>query len=305
MYTIKFFLKHPLMVNDYIVNHTPSLWSNELYVKLRFFFNYGYRLNLKDPKGFNEKLVWLKLFYCRSDYPSMVDKYTAKQWAAEKIGRQYVVPCYGVWDHFDDIDFDSLPKQFILKCTHDSGGNVICRDKATFDYRSAKKKIERALKKDTYKHTREWPYKNMKHRIIAEELLTEHGDDAITDYKFFCFDGEPKVMYVSKDGAADPRTDFFDMDWNHLPVRMRDLNADVTPQKPAQFEEMKALARQLSEGMPHVRVDFYLVNDKIYFGEMTFYTCAGMPTFNPWSWNRTFGDWIKLPPKLDCNSSDK
>ena len=298
MYTIKFFIHHPLMIGDYVLNHTPVLWPDKLYLKLRFFFNYGYTLNLKDPKGFNEKCQWLKLYYRRPEYSEMVDKFTAKQWAGQRIGEEHVVPTYGIWNHFDDIDFESLPNQFVLKCTHDSGSNVVCRDKTHFDMKGAKKKLESALRKNTYLHTREWPYKNVIPRILAEKLLVENsGDGVISDYKFFCFGGEPKVMYVSKDGAENPRTDFFDMEWNHLDVRMRDLNADVLPQKPQQFDEMKELARILSKGIPHVRVDFYLVNGNIFFGEMTLYTCAGMPTFYPWEWNRTFGDWIKLPPK--------
>lgn len=300
MYTVKFFLQHPLMIGDYLLNHSPRLWPDRLYVKMRFYFNYGYRLNLDDPKGFNEKCQWLKLNYRRPEFTEMVDKYTAKAWAAKRIGQEHIVPTYGVWNSFDEIDFDRLPQSFILKCTHDSGGNVVCRDKSKLDKDAARRKLTAALAKNTFLHTREWPYKNVKPRIIAEELLKENsGDGVISDYKFFCFDGEPRVMYVSKDGAADPRTDFFDMEWNHLPVRMRDLNADVQPEKPAQFEEMRQMARTLSAGLPHVRADFYLVNGHIYFGEMTLYTCAGMPTFNPWEWNRTFGDWITLPEKFN------
>lgn len=299
MYTVGFFIRHPRMIGNYLVNHTCWLWPDELYLRLHFFFQYGYFLNLKNPKGYNEKCQWMKLYYKRPDFPDMVGKYTAKKWAAERIGDQYIVPCYGVWDHFDDIDFDQLPNQFILKVTHDSGGNAICRDKATFDKAAAKRKLEKALQKDTYKHTREWPYKYVKRAIIAEQLLVDpDGDGAITDYKFFCFNGEPKVMYVSKDGSDNPRTDFFDMDWNHLPIRMRDLNADVMPEKPAQFDEMKRLATILSKGLPHVRVDFYLVGQRIYFGEMTLWTSAGFTIFNPWEWNDTFGSWIQLPKKI-------
>jgi len=269
--------------------------SDKAYLKILFKLRLNKSLNLKNPKTFNEKLQWLKLYDRKPIYTTMVDKYQAKEYVANIIGDEYIIPTLGVWDRFDDIDFDSLPNQFVLKCTHDSGGLVICRDKSTLDKAAAKQKIEKSLKVNYYWRGREWPYKNVKPRIIAEKFLDDGSGDAIYDYKFFCFNGVPKIMYLSRDKSKEPRTDFFDMSYNHLNMRMRDLNADVLPEKPECFEEMKHLAAVLSKDIPHVRVDFYMVNKKIYIGEMTFFHCGGFVQVKPEEWNSTMGDWIQLP----------
>lgn len=271
--------------------------SDKAYIKLAYRIAMKKKLNLKDPKTFNEKLQWLKLYDRKPEYATLVDKYEAKQYMAERIGEEYIIPTLGVWDQFDDIDFDSLPEQFVLKCTHDSGGLVICRDKRKLDLQAAKKTIEKCLKTNYYWGKREWPYKNVKPRIIAEQYLqTPEGTDLL-DYKFFCFQGEPRVMYISNDHGADPRTDFFDMDFQHLPIKARDPNADVPPCKPERFDEMKRLAEVLSKGMPHLRVDFYYVNGKVYLGELTFYHMSGFTEFTPSEWNVRMGEWTKLPNK--------
>lgn len=265
------------------------------YLKILYWIRMGKKLNLKDPKTFNEKLQWLKLHDRKPEYTRMVDKYEAKRYVAERIGGEYIIPTIGVWDRFEDIDFDALPEQFVLKCTHDSGGLAICRDKGSFDKEKARRKIEQSLKRNYYWAGREWQYKNVKPRIIAEKYMEDTAGDALTDYKYFCFYGEPKVMYISKDHGKDPRTDFFDMDYNHLPIRARDPHAQIPPSKPEQFEKMQELAKILSKDIPHLRVDFYLINGEIYVGELTFYHMSGFTEVQPKEWNLKMGEWISLP----------
>lgn len=413
---------------------------DEPYLKLMYWANTGKKLNIDNPRTFNEKLQWLKLHDYKPEYSTMVDKYEAKKWVASRIGEEYVIPTLGVWDSFEEIEFDKLPKQFVLKCTHDSGGLVICKDKYRLDLKKAKKKIEASLKRNYFVVGREYPYKNVKPRIIAEKYMEDNSSkdlkdykffcfggqakcfkvdfdrfiehhanyydengsilyfgevayppkfdanislpnniklmerlaeqlstsipflradfydvngevyfgeltlypasgfgeftdeawsdqlgkwikipggvlliannivvvlnkkndvilkeyECLTDYKFFCFNGEPKVVYVGKDKSDDPRTDFFDMDFNHLPIRMRDPNAEERPLKPVAFEQMKSLASRLSKGYRHLRVDFYLINGHIYVGELTFYHCSGFTEVKPEEWNATMGKWINF-----------
>ena len=244
---------------------------DELYLKIIYKRTMKKSLNLNNPKTFTEKIQWLKLHDRKPEYTVMVDKYAVKKWVADRIGEQYIIPTLGVWKHFDDIDFDKLPEQFVLKCTHDSGGLVIVTDKKKLDKDSAKRKLEKSLKRNYYWDGREWPYKNVPPQIIAEKYMTDEVEDfcldggcsqmqkvekCLTDYKFFCFNGIPKIAYISKDHAENPTTDFFDMDYNRLPIRMRDPNSDTAPRKPECFEQMKELAEVLSKGIPHLRVDF-------------------------------------------------
>lgn len=256
-------------------------------------------INLDNPKTYNDKLQWLKLHDRKPEYTTMVDKYAAKDYIASKIGSEHIIPTLGVWKKFKDIDFDSLPNQFVLKSTHDCGGLVICKDKSKLDKREAKEKIERCLKRNYFWNGREWPYKNVKPRIIAEKYMKDDKTDWLVDYKFFCFNGEPKFMYCSMDKADDPRTDFFDMDYNRLDMRMRDPNSEIPPPKPEKFEEMKALAKILCKDIPHIRVDFYQVNNQVYAGELTFYHMGGFTKIYPEKWMDILGDWIKLPSKQD------
>ena len=226
----------------------------------------------------------------------MVDKFASKQFFSERIGEKYVVPSLGgPWYSFDEIDFDTLPKKFVLKTNHDSGGVMLCRDKKSFDKEKARAFFEKHLKINYYWSAREWPYKNIKPCIFAEQFLEDGSGDAIYDYKFFCFNGVPKIMYLSRDRSENPRTDFFDMEYTHLDMRMKDPNSDVLPKKPNRFEEMKLLAAELSKGIPHVRVDFYMIGDHLYVGETTFFHCGGFVSVKPESWNWEMGNWITLP----------
>lgn len=275
------------------------LLNDEQYTKLSYRVRMGKKLNLSHPKLYNEKVQWLKLYDHNPIYTTLVDKYAVKDYVKKKIGEQYIIPTLDVWDSFDSIDFDSLPNQFVLKTTHGGGntGIVICRDKQKFDKKSAKAIIVRSLKRDAYLVSREWPYKNVPRRIIAEEYMEDKKTGELRDYKFFCFDGEPKVLFVASERQRreEPCFDFFDTDYKHLDLRCSHPLADVPPEKPESFEEMLVLAKKLSEGFPHVRVDLYEINGRPYFGELTLYHWEGLMPFYPESWNEIFGNWLILP----------
>lgn len=271
-------------------------WLPDKYhLYLLYWARLGKWLNLKNPQTFNEKLQWLKLYNRKPEYTGMVDKYEAKRYIKSMVGDEYVIPLLGVWEKFEDIDFDTLPEQFVLKCSHDSGCFVICREKSKLDIGAVREKINKSLKRNYYFHGREWPYKNVKPRIIAEEFVEDTANDALTDYKFYCFSGIPRIMYISKDHGKDPRTDFFDMEFNHLPIIIQDLNAEVTPSKPEQFQRMKQFAAILSKDIPFLRVDFYEINGKLYVGELTFFDGSGFELIEPPEWNDIMGSWIQLP----------
>ena len=296
-------LKKYLLDSNYrfMVNASKGVYNSmpdREYLEKMFKVRMGYDLNLDNPVTFNEKLQWLKLNNRQDIYSRMVDKYTAKQYAAEQIDEKYVIPTLGVWNDFDEIDFDKLPNQFVLKTTHDSGGVVICRDKSKLDIAAARKKINKSMKNNYYLHAREWPYKNVKPRIIAEEYLSilESGKELI-EYKFFCFNGEPQLVLVCKGTAhGNGRTnDFYDLDFNHLDVKLTYPNAAEKCEKPKEIDEMLEVARKLSFGIPHLRVDLYIANGKVYFGETTFFHDSGFCKFDPPEWDRRFGNMLKLP----------
>lgn len=269
------------------------------FLKKEYRFYMGKELDLENPKLYTEKLQWLKLYDCRPEYSIMVDKYAVKQYVAERIGEEYVIPLLGVWESIEDIDFASLPDRFVLKTTHDSGGLVICKDKSRLDIQVARKKLSYFLNRRYYDYNREWPYKNVKPRIIAEEYMEDSAYKELRDYKFFTFGGVPKVLYIAQGrGKGEPTVaDFFDMKFNHLPFTIDHDMARIPPQKPENFELMQKLAEKLSEGTPQLRVDFYEVDGKVYFGEMTFFHCSGFAPFHPEEWDRMFGDWVTLPQK--------
>ena len=264
-----FYVKHRRLYSSY-----GRKLDDETYIKKMFKLKMGYNLDLDNPVTFNEKLQWLKLNYHNPDCIVMVDKYLSKQYVKDCIGEEYVVPLYGVWDSFDEIDFDLLPNEFVLKTTHDCGGVVVCKDKSSFDKNAAKKFLEMHLGYKYFYFSREWPYKNVKPRIIAEKLMKDSNEqlaEGLTDYKFFCFDGEPKSMFIATDRTnknIETKIDFYDMEFNHLPITKGRPNSDKVIEKPKQFELMKELCKKLSKDLPHVRVDFYESEGKIYFGEL-------------------------------------
>lgn len=274
------------------------LLSDKQYLRLKYRRIMKQPLHLRHPLTYAEKMQWLKLYNRNPIYTTMVDKLLVKDYVASIIGQDHVIPTIAVWNAPDEIDFDLLPNQFVLKCNHNSGsGVIICKDKNTIDNEAIREKIRSAYDEDYYSYNREWPYKNVEKKVFAEELLIdEHcsGDATLADYKFFCFNGEPKVMYISNDASSNVYTDFFDMNFKHLPISMRDKNSNLDYEIPKCFDEMKKIACVLSKGIPHVRVDFYEVNGRVYFGEMTFFHCGGFVTVQPEEWDKQFADWITI-----------
>ena len=271
--------------------------SDKTYIKLMYYARMGRKINLNDPQTLNEKLNWLKINNRNPLYTQLVDKYEVKNYIAEKLGEEYVIPALGVWDKFEDIDFGTLPDRFVLKCTHDSGGLVICKDKRTFDVQKAKEKINKSLKNNYYYHGREWPYKNVKPRIIAEEYLSPLGEEGLIEYKIFCFNGKAKMVLVCKGPAHTPlRTnDYCDMDLNRLPFTCLFPNSVGELKEPKNYEKMIEIAEKLSENIPQVRIDLYNIDGQIYFGEMTFFHNSGFCAFEPNEWDEKLGEWIELP----------
>lgn len=296
-YKIQKLISDPLIIINLLASKGLLNWlPDKTYLKLLFYVRMKRRLNLNNPKTFNEKLQWLKLYDRNPIYTSMVDKYEVRNYIKEKVGDEYLIPLIGVWDSFDEINFEKLPNQFVLKCTHDSGGVVICRNKNEFDVESARKKINKSLKKNFYNNTKEWPYKNIKPRIICEKFMVDESGVELKDYKFFCFNGEPKALFVATDRGKDTRFDFFDMNFNKIPITKNHYkNSNKKISKPIGFEKMIELSKKLSSGIPHVRVDFYNVNGQIYFGELTFYHFSGFEKFEPEKYDEIFGSWLKLP----------
>lgn len=276
-------------------------WDDETYLCRLFRWKMGRKLNLENPQTFNEKLQWLKLNDHNPEYTKMVDKFEAKKYVAGIIGDEYIIPTLGVWDYFDDIDFNALPNQFVLKCTHDSGGVVICKDKSKLDMSKVKEKIISCLKRDYYLSSREWPYKNVKPRVIAEKYMADESGEDLIDYKLMCFNGEVKCSFVcsdrySKDGL---KVTFYDREWKMMPFERHYPREKDPINVPEGYDEMLGLAERLSFGIPFVRVDFYSIKGRLYFGELTFYPGSGTEEFYPEEWDFTLGSWIQLPKLSD------
>ena len=297
MSKIKKILKNPSLVFLTLGHMGFFNWmSDEKYLKKAFKIRMGKSLDLENPQTYSEKLQWLKLHDRNPEYTKMVDKYEAKEYVRKIIGDQYIIPTIGIYNSFDEINFDELPNQFVIKCTHDSGGLIIVKDKTKFDVKNAKKVINKCLKNNFFYAQREWPYKNVKPRIIIEEYMEDAKTSELRDYKFFCFDGVVKALFIASDrnSKSETKFDFFDEKFNHLNFTNGHPNALTQPEKPIQFELMIKLAEKLSHDIPHVRVDFYEVNGNVYFGEMTFYHWSGMTKFDPEEWDYKFGSWINL-----------
>lgn len=295
----------------YLINATPlkKCVPDKWYLTIQYCCFCGKFINWKNPKTFNEKLQWLKVYNRKPEYTMMVDKVKVKDYVAQKIGEQYVIPTLGVWDKPEDIDFDALPNQFVLKCNHDSGSICICRDKKTFDKSKAVSKLKAAMKRDMYWDGREWPYKNVEKKVFAEKFMMEApsfciNDNAnqkpeeLIDYKFFCFNGKPKVLFVASDRANKVCFDYYDMHLNHLDLKQGSDNFKGEVKLPKHFEEMKKLAEELSVGIPQVRTDFYEIDNKVFFGELTFFDSSGLAKFSPESWDEKLGKLIVLPPHI-------
>ena len=259
----------------------------------------GKDINLSNPKTFCEKQNWLKLYDRQPIYTVMVDKYLARNFVAERIGEEYLVPLLGVWDNADEIDFSLLPDKFVLKCNHNSDV-TICTNKSSLDIENIRKKLNEQLKCDYYVRKREWPYKNIPRKIICEKFMENTNGEALVDYKLFCFNGNPKFVMVNSNrfGEGGVKVDMYDMQWNHMDMQDGHYpNAGDIFSKPDCFDEMCSLASALSTGVTFLRVDFNYWNKKLYFGELTFFHSAGLESFMPEKWDETIGSWVNLPRK--------
>lgn len=287
---VRFFIKSKLGLCNNV--------SDEEYLRQIYRFRMGKDLNLHNPKTFNEKLQWLKLYDRKPEYTTMVDKYEVKKYVADIIGEEYIIPTFGVWDNVEDIELDMLPNQFVLKCTHDSGSIVICKDKSKLDFEAAKKKLKKGLGRNLFWYGREWPYKDVKPRIIAEKFLSDEGKKDLADYKVLCFHGEPKIIEVHMGRFNGNHTvDNYDIFWNKTDIEQYDLpKTNELMSKPEFLEEMLRLSRLLSKNLIHIRVDWYFTNNRLYFGELTFYDGSG---YNQFCGNADefLGSLIKLPIK--------
>lgn len=296
---IKTFLQNP---QYFITSPAAKGWldwmPDSLYLKLLYKAATGEKCDLKHPVTFNEKLQWLKLHDRKPEYADMVDKYEVRKIIENSIGAEYLIPCYGVYNSFEEIDFSSLPDQFVLKCTHDSGSVIICKDKTEFDRAAAKQSLDASMKRNYYSTYREWPYKYVKPRIIAEKYMIDESGDDLKDYKVMCFNGEAKVIEVHENrftkGKEHTQT-FYDRNWNKLTIIQEGLMY-VTDERtaPAQLDKILALSEELAKDMYHARIDWYIINDKIYFGEITFYDGSGFETFPNKEDNVYLGSLLKL-----------
>jgi hypothetical protein len=298
MRSITYYIKEPRAIGKSFLYHFGDLFPDALYLRLMYYFQTGKRLHLKHPKTFNEKLQWLKLHDRKPEYTTMVDKYAVKDYVAKIIGQEYIIPTLGVWDNPEEIAWDDLPSQFVLKTTHGGGskGVIICRNKAELDRNDVIKCLSKAMKNDLYKRYREWPYKNVQPKVLAEEFLSdpESEDGSIRDYKFFCFNGKPIYCGVFSNRLSKMAVDYFDMEWNHLPFSLKVPSSEIAPAKPQHFETMQLLSSKLATGHPHFRVDFYEVNSKVYFGELTFFSASGFGRFDPVEWDEIWGSLITI-----------
>ena len=294
-------IKEPRKVLLALLMRCNGLFTTKLYLRLLFRLKMRRKLDLKNPKTFSEKLQWLKLYDHRPEYTTMVDKYAVKEYVANIVGDEFIIPTLGVWDKPEQIDWDKLPNQFVLKTTHGGGsvGVVICKDKSSFDRQQAVAKLNQSLKQDIYKYYKEWPYKNVRKRVFAEQYVEPKPNvQDLPDYKWYCFNGEPRYCQLIQDRNTKETIDFYDTSWNHQ--EFIGLNPIAGPAarpaaRPADLDTQISIAKQLSNGIPYSRVDLYSIGDKTYFGEITFYPMSGFGSFTPEKYNTILGEMLKLP----------
>ena len=276
-----------------------SLIPDKIYLKMRYKSHTGKKLNLKSPKRFNEKLQWLKLYNRCPEYTVMVDKVAVKDYVASLIGEEYVIKTLGVWDNPDDIDFSALPDKFVIKCNHNSGrGMYICRDKSKMDVEKVKRELKDGLGQDYYACDREWPYKNVPRKIIAEEFLDDGTGRDLNDYKVFNFNGEPRIIQVDFDRFSGHKKNLYTTDWQLCDFSFNyPAHPEIEIPRPETLSEMLRLSKILAKDMPYVRTDFYSVKGKLYFGEITFFPASGYGKFSPDEYDFKLGELITLPKK--------
>lgn len=296
---IKYYVTNPREFFATLVKKYFSFLSDEKYLKLLYYINMSRKLNLENPIRYTEKLQWLKLYYRRSIFHDMVDKIESKRIASQILGEEYIIPTLGVWGSFDEIDFDKLPDQFVLKTTNGGGstGVVVVKDKFTLNRKVARYRLESSKRSDIYKTLREWPYRGLKGRILAESYIQDESG-ALRDYKFYCFNGVTKVLLVASNRFSDHNFNYYDRDFNPLPIISNyGTQIKTALSKPKNLDKMIEVAECLSKGLPHVRIDLYNVNDRIYFGEFTFFDSSGYDDMSSDQWDLEFGSWLDLPEK--------
>jgi len=269
--------------------------SDEAYLKMQFALSMKKDLDLENPKTFNEKLQWLKLYNRDPLYTQLVDKYRVREYVKKTIGEDYLIPLYGVYDNYQEIDFEALPNQFVLKMNHTSGGVYVIEDKDKINHEQLEQEVNEWLATNYYWQHREWPYKDVEPKIIVEKLMVDEQNDDLKDYKFLTFAGEVKLFYIASSQPQGRRIDYYDLEFNPLAIEQKFPKSKKEHQKPKNFEKMIELAAKLAADIPHVRVDLYEINGKVYFGEMTFYSQAGIEPFEPESFDKKMGDWLQLP----------
>ncbi len=279
------------------ISQATKIIPDKLYISMIYRLRMGKSMNWGNPQSFSEKLQWLKVYNRNPEYSRIVDKYEMKNYVADRLGEGYTVPTIGIWDKAEDIDFESLPGKFVIKCTHDSGSNILCKNKAEISWGGVQQHLNKCLKNNLYYLSREWPYKNVKPRIIAEEYLEDERQESLTEYKLFCFDGVVRMVLVCKGIAhTENRTnDFCDINLERFPFTSLLPNSKGKLEKPECYDELIACSSKLSQGLPHVRVDAYIVNGKIYFGEMTLFHNSGLRKYEPDEWDYKIGQWLQLP----------
>ena len=288
--------KLKLKIKEFLLSLSIII-PDKIYLKLIFFYYHKRILDLKEPKSFNEKLQWLKLNYRPKTLTILVDKYRVRDYISKTIGREYLIPLLGVWERPEDINFEELPNKFVLKCNHDSGSVFICLDKSNIDKEKIKDTISKQLKTSLFPYGREWAYKNVIPCIIAEKYMVDESGFELKDYKFFCFNGKAEYLLVASDrqtAGEEVKFDFFDMNYNRLPFKNMHPISKSAPSLPSNIDEMRRLAEKLSKGFPHVRIDLYNINKKIYFGEFTFYHGSGFMPISPYQWDEKIGRHIDI-----------
>lgn len=270
--------------------------NKEKYIEKHFQKRSNYKLNLHNPQTFNEKLQWLKLYWYDEKAIKYVDKFEFRKQIMKLKLNDYLNDIYGVYDRVDQINLNDLPNQFVFKSTHSSGQVIICKDKNNMNWKKVKKQMKFWLKSNHYYNSFEWVYKNLKPRIICEKLIESETNSPPKDYKFFCFDGEPKYFYIASNRTMNnTKFDFYNMKFNKINVQQQYPNSDKVFSKPLEFKEMVEIARKLSKGFPHARVDLYNENGKIIIGEMTFFHLSGNKPFSPMKFDYELGSYLKLP----------
>ena len=292
-------ITNPRLVTLHLCRYLPfRLISDEAYIKLLHRTFQERKLDLENPISFNEKIEWLKLFDRRPEYTFMTDKYLVREYVEKKIGSEFLIPLLGVWNNVDDIDFAKLPNRFVLKCNHDMGSIIICLNKSTFNQNKAKKQLRHALKKNYFWPSREYNYYDIERKVIAEQFLDDSQDCELTDYKFFCFDGTPRFIQVDKDRFTNHTRNFYSTDWEYIKVENGcKTNPELIIPRPEELSLMLNIAETLSAGYPHIRVDLYNVNRKIYFGELTMHHGGGAMKVIPYTYDELWGSYLHLPLK--------